>query len=203
MNESTKSTGRRIYVACLASYNAGTLHGEWIDADQDADVIHEEIQTILRRSPHPNVMVDCPECENCESEGCSECGGKGQVPSAEEWAIHDYEGFGDIKLGEGESIERVAEIAELLAEHGLAFAAYVDHVGADFGDEQGFQDAYCGEWDTEVAYAENLFDECYAHEIPENLRYYIDYEAFSRDLFMSDNYSVDNPSGGVFVFRHN
>jgi hypothetical protein len=29
--------------------------------------------------------------------------------------------------------------------------------------------------------AEELFDECYAHEIPENLRCYIDYEAFARD----------------------
>lgn len=29
--------------------------------------------------------------------------------------------------------------------------------------------------------AEELFDECYAHEIPENLRCYINYEAFARD----------------------
>lgn len=29
--------------------------------------------------------------------------------------------------------------------------------------------------------AGELFDECYAHEIPENLRCYINYEAFARD----------------------
>ena len=29
--------------------------------------------------------------------------------------------------------------------------------------------------------AEELFDECYAHSIPENLRFYIDYEKFARD----------------------
>ena len=29
--------------------------------------------------------------------------------------------------------------------------------------------------------ATDLFDECYAHEIPENLRTYIDYEAFAND----------------------
>ena len=29
--------------------------------------------------------------------------------------------------------------------------------------------------------ATELFDECYAHEIPENLRCYFDYEAFARD----------------------
>jgi len=32
----------RVYVACLASYNNGILHGEWIDAT-DADEIREEI----------------------------------------------------------------------------------------------------------------------------------------------------------------
>lgn len=26
----------RIYVACLASYNNGVLHGKWIDATADA-----------------------------------------------------------------------------------------------------------------------------------------------------------------------
>ena len=33
----TTTTTPKIYVACLASYNAGILHGRWIDADQDAD----------------------------------------------------------------------------------------------------------------------------------------------------------------------
>lgn len=56
----------RIYVACLASYNAGILHGRWIDAT-DAEVIHEGIEDMLSES---------------------------QEPIPEEWAIHDYEGFG-------------------------------------------------------------------------------------------------------------
>ena len=29
-----------IYVACLAAYNNGHLHGKWIDVDGDADEIH-------------------------------------------------------------------------------------------------------------------------------------------------------------------
>ena len=33
----------RIYVACLAAYNGGRLHGAWIDADQRADEIHDAI----------------------------------------------------------------------------------------------------------------------------------------------------------------
>ena len=49
---------------------------------------------------------------------------------------------------------------------------------------------------------EHLFAELNVHQLPENLRFYIDYEKFSRDLFINDNYSVDNPTGGVFVFRN-
>lgn len=33
----TTSSDIRIYVACLAAYNNGILHGAWIDADQDVD----------------------------------------------------------------------------------------------------------------------------------------------------------------------
>ncbi len=39
----------RIYVACLAAYNNGYLHGAWIDADQDADEIRDEIAAICAR----------------------------------------------------------------------------------------------------------------------------------------------------------
>jgi len=165
----------RIYVACLAAYNAGRLHGEWIDANQDSEAIHEEIQAMLAKSPEPG---------------------------AEEWAIHDYGGFGGLRLSEFEDIERVAEFGQLVAEHGPGFAAYADHVGHDYATAEGFEEAYCGQWESEVAYAEELFDELYASEIPENLRCYVDYEAFSRDLFINDCYSVDCPEGGIYVFRN-
>ena len=165
----------RIYVACLAAYNHGHLHGQWIDADQDEDVIHEEIQAMLAESP---------------------------IPRAEEWAIHDYEGFEGLRLDEYESIERVAQLGQLIAEHGPAFAAYAGHIGTDYATGESFEEAYCGEWDSERAYAEDLFDELYLHDVPDHVQPYIDYEAFSRDLFIGDNFSVDNPAGGVFVFRN-
>ena len=113
MTDTTTDTPR-IYVACLASYNAGILHGEWIDAT-DADVIREAIQEMLKGSPSPG---------------------------AEEWAIHDYEGFGSTRLGEWEDIDRVAELGALIDEHGEAFAAYADHVGVDYATEESFQDAF-------------------------------------------------------------
>ena len=51
MTTATDTDTPRIYVACLASYNAGILHGEWIDAT-DADEIREAIETMLSKSRH-------------------------------------------------------------------------------------------------------------------------------------------------------
>ncbi len=175
MSHSTTQLSPRIYVACLAAYNRGQLHGEWIDANQESEAVFDEVRQMLADSP---------------------------VPGAEEWAIHDYEDFGGLRLSEYEDLERVAELAPLLAEHGPAFGAYANHVGLDFATAEGFEEAYCGQWDSEERYAEKVFDELYAHDIPENLRCYIDYDVFARDLFINDCYAVDCPDGGVFVFRH-
>jgi len=168
---SSQATAPRVYVACLASYNAGILHGEWIDAT-DADELREAIQNMLERSPEPD---------------------------AEEWAIHDFD-FHGVHIDEYADLDRVAEIGALIEEHGAAFAAYADNVGIDHATADGFQDAFCGEWDSERAYAEELFDEC--HEIPDDLANYIDYEAFARDLFMGDNYSLVDSDGQLHVFRN-
>ncbi|WP_133131457.1 antirestriction protein ArdA [Legionella yabuuchiae] len=40
-----------IYVACLASYNNGYLHGQWLDANQSEGAIMEDIQAMLEDSP--------------------------------------------------------------------------------------------------------------------------------------------------------
>ena len=120
----------------------------------------------------------------------------------EEWAIHDYEGFGGLTIHEYEPIERVAELAQLIEEHGPAFATYADNVGTDYTTEDDFLDHYQGEWDSEKAYGENLFDELYLNEVPEHVRPYIDYESFTRDLFLDGYYSTRNPDGGIFVFTH-
>ncbi len=163
----------RIFVACLASYNVGNMqHGEWVDAI-DADEIKEGIADMLAGSP---------------------------VNDAEEWAIHDTDDFGCLSINEFENIDMVAEMGRLIEEHGNAFAAYADNVGIGYASESDFQDAYAGEWDTEKAFGENLFDDCY--DVPDNIAGYINYQSFADDLFMGDYYSLDNPTGGIFVFRN-
>ncbi len=160
----------KVYVVCLASYNAGNTYGEWIDAI-DADELHEGIQDMLEAS--------------------SEQG--------EEWAIHDCDNFHGLNVGEYDSYDMIAEIGRLIEKYGAAFAALADNIGIEHATEEGFEDAYCGEWSSETAYAENLFDDCY--DVPTDIANYIDYEAFTNDIFMGDYYSVICP-GGVFVFRN-
>lgn len=88
-----------------------------------------------------------------------------------------------------------------------ALRVYSEYVGGDEMPEEcreDFDEAYFGEWLTEQEFAENLVDECgLLADMPENLRYYFDYEAFARDLFINDYWSAPNPDGpGIFVYRN-
>ena len=47
--------------------------------------------------------------------------------------------------------------------------------------------------------AEELFDECYAHDIPENLRYYIDYSKFARDCELGGDMAEFEFAGTTFT----
>ena len=47
--------------------------------------------------------------------------------------------------------------------------------------------------------ADNLFDDCYAHQIPEALRVYIDYEAFARDLRLGGDFVGFDYQGETFT----
>lgn len=165
-------TTPKIYVACLAAYNNGMLHGRWIEANQEAEAIHAEIEEMLSKSP---------------------------IGRAEEWAIHDYEGFCGLRLSESEDIETVAEMAQMIQEHGEAWAKFAEYEGVEHATLERFEEAYAGEWDSEEDFAENLASE--TMEIPKHLEYYIDYEKFARDLFINDYYSAESENCKVYVFR--
>ncbi len=172
------SLSPRIYVACLAAYNNAKLHGKWIDADQSPEAIQEEITAMLKASPEPG---------------------------AEEFAIHDFEEFGGIEIGEFTSIKEVAAIAEFLSKHGGPGAAWYGNQTRDLDDNlsEQFQDEYQGEWDSLEAYAENLLEDTGAlAEIPEYLRPYFDVEAFARDMELSGDVWTVQCSGGIYVFRN-
>ncbi len=66
------------------------------------------------------------------------------------------------------------------------WASFEDAFG-EGNEPQNCIDAYRGQYDSEVACAQDFVDDCgYLDQIPENLRFYFDYEAFARDLFIND-----------------
>ncbi len=165
-------TTPKIYVACLAAYNSGFLHGKWIEANQEVEDIYKEIQEMLTKSP---------------------------IAGAEEWAIHDYEGFLALQLSESEDIAKVAEMAAIIKEHGEAWAVYAEYEGIEYATLERFEEAYAGEWDSEEDFAENLSSE--TMEIPKHLEFYIDYEKLAYDLFINDYFSAEGSGYKVHVFR--
>ena len=191
----------RIYVACLASYNNGDLHGVWIDLEgKDKDAIYAEINAMLRESKYPNVEIGCPSCGGehpvCERLDCGKCQGKGVVPSAEEWAIHDYEGF--THLDENPDLETVIREVQMQEKHGEAWKAYVNWIGEEYATEDGFEEAYCGECTSPADYAEQYYAEMgVLKDVPESLKYHIDWESVAREMSMGDYYFDDDG----YVFR--
>lgn len=176
---------QRIYVASLADYNNGNLHGTWIDANQTANEIHQQTSEMLDES---------------------------RLPDAEEWAIHDYEGFGPLHLSEYENFETIARLAQGITEHGPAFAHWASLTGlSDETTIERFEDAYLGEWKSLNEYAEHILDDLgYIDElnkhIPASIHpyIYIDSPAFARDLELSgDIYTADSNDGGIYLFTSN
>jgi antirestriction protein len=196
-------TAPRLYVACLSSYNSGVLHGRWVDADQCADSIRSEIAAMLRESQFPNVEVDCPECDGA---GCEECRQFGKVPSAEEWAVHDFEGFGEIDLGEHPDLDEVAALAEAIEEHGEPFLAWAANA-SDNRDPDDFQDHFSGEWDDLETYVEDFWEQsgwkpedghCWWHPTR-----YVNWEAMARDLELSgDVWTARSSDFKKYVFSN-
>ncbi len=192
---------RRVYIACLASYNCGVLHGEWVDLDGlDADDVRGEIARILRASPRPNTTIPCPDCgegANATPE-CTTCGSKGQIPSAEEWAATDYEGFGSLSLGEHPNLDELVNHVDMIGDHGDAWIAFCNHVGEHYATPDGFQDSYHGHHDSAACFAQELCSDS-GIELG-SLANYIDWEGYARDMGFDGWYFADDSSGGVYVF---
>jgi antirestriction protein len=171
-----------IWVGSLSDYVAGHLHGEWLDASHDADVLEDAVRFLLQNS---------------------------HDPTAEEYAVMDYDGFSHeltAMLGEYPDLQTISRLAHGIAEHGGAYGAWATYVGPSSSEAiDQFEDHYLGEWDTLRDYADHLLDEMeadrYIEEAPEWLRPYIslDIDGYAHDLGF-DLHVVDAPGGRVWVF---
>ena len=130
----------RIYLASLTDHNDGVLHGCWLDADLEPDVLHEAIGEMLAESPTAERW--------CEP--------------AEEWTIHDHEGFGNARIGEYESLDDVTELATGIQQHGDAYATWwsdVRDTQPDDAPDPTFDNRYQGEYSSSTGFGEQMLDD--------------------------------------------
>lgn len=170
---STNNTPR-IYVAYLAAYNSSYLHGEWVDATQDVELIEKEIQEIFDSSP---------------------------VPNAEEWVIHDYDNFYDAGdfLGEYPRLEDVVKVARFIKEYGNLASKLINHCGNIDEAIQIFEKNYSGCYESLAEFAEDVSRKCY--EVPEWLEGYINWESMGKDWEMNgDIFTIKTEYWEVNIF---
>jgi antirestriction protein len=182
-----ESTNRpRIWAGSLADYNNGILHGAWIDAAHDPEEIRTDIDAMLAASPWTARTGE----------------------PAEEWGVFDTDNFGACRIGQHEDLDWISAVARGIAEHGPAFAAWVDVMEEpDFLSE--FETAYLGEYDSLEAYAEELIDELGYDElldrvVPPSLRPYvqINIAGFAQDMWLNGEVHIyHRPGGGVWIFH--
>ena len=172
----TYNTTPQIYIGCLASYNNGILHGAWVDATLGIDHIQDALRIILKSSP---------------------------IAEAEEWAVHDYEGFETLNICEYEGFESICEKADFIEKHGALGAALADYFGGDLEEaKQALDEQYCGAYDNLTDYVREFYEECgMLNEVPEYLARYIDFEAIGRDMDLAGDIFTIEHDGVCHVFH--
>ncbi|PZR32839.1 antirestriction protein ArdA [Caulobacter segnis] len=173
MGQAAEILEPRIYVACLAAYNSGRLHGAWIDVGDDLEAVLNAVAQMLAASPEP---------------------------MAEEYAIHDFEDFGGVELSEYTPMAKVVETAAFLRAHGRLGALAAANFGGDLEQAgEALEEGYLGVFESLADYCQSRTEETI--EVPEALRLYIDYEAMARDLELNGEvFTVETGRAEVHVF---
>ena len=178
--ETNVSRGPQIWVGSLADYNAGRLHGRWIDAAQDLADLQADINHMLATAPSPG---------------------------AEEWGIFDYDGFSPLRLSESEDLDVVSTLAQGISEYGPLFAHWADHVDCDRDRLEHFDQALLGTYPSRTDYVLELLADAgidpvaVMHLEPWVEPYiFIDTMALARDLEISGEIVFLDHNQQVVVF---
>lgn len=169
----------RVWIGCMSCYNSGRLVGEWFPA-AGADLVTVDAVHASSRLPR----WDCEELWCYDHEGLPITGECSPMEAAR-WA------------------ERLAEVDQHLRG---AFRAWVA-AGSFSADSNGlpdpdeFVDAYCGQWPSFRAYAEDLAESMgMMTDWPAEAVQHFNWDSWTRDL--AHGYTVVDADGGEsFIFR--
>jgi antirestriction protein len=178
MNNTTTVTENKaaVYVGTYGKYNSGSLEGAWLTLSDYADkaefiaactLLHDDEDAELMFQDYENI----PECFIGES-----------------WISESYWTYLDL----------TADMSEDELEALTVFIANGSHnVSEDTeGALETFKEAYQGQYDSMLAFAEQSIEDGMLGEIPAHLAQYIDADRYARDLENDFWYS------GGHVFRN-
>jgi antirestriction protein len=158
-----------IYVGTYAKYNAGSIEGKWLRPDDYAD--------------KDEFLKACAELHSDEADP--------------EFMFQDFEGIPEGMVGESYVSESLWEWLDLDADDAAMWAAYRED--EDIASYEQARDAYQGTYESEVAFAEQLFDDLGYLQDDNPLVNYVDWDAVARDLRM--DYSFVRYEDTLYVFR--
>lgn len=214
----------RVYVGTYKKYNEGNIEGKWLNiSDWDC----KDDFVIACKELHFD-ECSCPNCDSkilpyhdtesaCTLYKCSDssCNWRGEIDDVDcdaELMFQDHENIPEDFISESSIEESLWEFIELWNDCHLdedVVDAYMDYESVDLDDIgewfEKMEEAYIGDSDRhsddeiDAWYGEYCVDNGLMGDIPDNVKYYIDYEKIGRDCRMGgDVFYV-----GSYVFNGN
>ena len=156
-----ESDSPALYCGTYGKYNSGNFNGMWVNVstfDSYDDFINF-CKAIHADEEDPEIM--CQDGENIPDSLCSESMGEEEFNEILEYC----------ELCDDYSVSAVDDFLELFRPDDLDMMSY----------------SYVGVYDSKEEFAREMVNDCYDIEkMMGDLAYYFDYEAFARDLFISD-----------------
>lgn len=160
-HEQTNGYSPALYCGTYGKYNSGNLRGMWVDLStfDDYDEFINFCKAIHADEADPELMYQ--DYEN--------------MPGS---LYHE-------SMGEAE-FDKIAKYCELCDEYSVeAVDDFLEFYSPE--DLDNMHDAYAGVYDSKEDFAEEIVSDCYdLDKMMGDLACYFDYEAFARDLFISD-----------------
>jgi len=165
----------KIYVGTYSKYNNGSIQGAWIDLENlTATEFYEKCKELHQDETDPEFMYQDFEIEPILKDFVSEGG-------------IDLE-FWEIK----EQLENTEFDLEALEAYKSIFGEI------DFRDFEDKFFCHIDDWNTERAFGDYMLEEMgELEQVPQHLTYYIDSEAYGRDLLINDFCEFDG-----YIFRN-
>ena len=172
MSNTETDSKARVYVGTYAKYNAGSIAGKWLDLEDYAD--------------HDAFIEACHELHKDEEDP--------------ELMFQDYEGFPASYYGESSIKPELWDWLELDDDDKVILSLYADNIGEDATIEDA-REAFAGTARSLEDWAEQFADDTgLLEKVPENLRYYFDWEKYARDLEIGGDIWTAEHDGDVYVF---